>query len=47
MNPIDKFKIIKQLGDGSFGTVMQGTNKQTGEMVCGHLFGGSDRLHQP
>ncbi|KAJ3415459.1 hypothetical protein HDV05_004901 [Chytridiales sp. JEL 0842] len=32
--PIDKFKIVKQLGDGSFGVVLQAVNKQTGELVA-------------
>ncbi|KAJ1549282.1 hypothetical protein HK405_006372, partial [Cladochytrium tenue] len=33
-SPLDKFQIIKQLGDGSFGIVLMARNTQTGEMVA-------------
>ncbi|KAJ3118533.1 hypothetical protein HDU96_000951 [Phlyctochytrium bullatum] len=33
-SPLDKFKILKQLGDGSFGTVLMAQNIQTGETVA-------------
>jgi serine/threonine protein kinase len=30
---MNKYKIIRQLGDGSFGTVMEGENQETRERV--------------
>ncbi|KAJ3136351.1 hypothetical protein HK101_004021, partial [Irineochytrium annulatum] len=32
--PLDKFAVMKQLGDGSFGSVLLAKNQQTGEMVA-------------
>ncbi|KAJ3072246.1 hypothetical protein HDU98_003989 [Podochytrium sp. JEL0797] len=34
MSVTEKFEIVKQLGDGSFGSVMMGKNKLTGEIVA-------------
>ena len=31
---MDKYKIIKNLGDGTYGNVAQGVNKQSGENVA-------------
>lgn len=31
---MDKYKIIKNLGDGTYGNVAQATNTQTGEVVA-------------
>jgi male germ cell-associated kinase len=31
---MDKYKIVKTLGDGTYGSVVMGTNKQTGEEVA-------------
>lgn len=30
---MNRYKITKQLGDGTFGTVLKGVNRQTGEIV--------------
>ena len=32
---MNRYKVIKQLGDGAFGTVLLAQNKSNGEMVCG------------
>jgi serine/threonine protein kinase len=29
-----RYKIIKEVGDGTFGSVWRAINKQTGEVVC-------------
>lgn len=33
-----RYKIIKEVGDGTFGSVWRAINKQTGEIVCGALY---------
>lgn len=29
-----RYKVIKEVGDGTFGSVWRAINKQTGEVVC-------------
>lgn len=31
---MNRYKILKELGDGTYGTVVKAVNKQTGEVVC-------------
>ncbi len=31
---MDRYKIVKQLGDGTYGEVLKATNKQTAEIVA-------------
>jgi protein kinase len=31
---MDRYKIVKQLGDGTYGEVLKATNKQTAEVVA-------------
>jgi serine/threonine protein kinase len=31
---MDRYVIIKRIGDGTYGEVILATNKQTGEKVC-------------
>ena len=31
---MDRYKIVKQLGDGTYGEVLKATNKQSGEIVA-------------
>jgi serine/threonine protein kinase len=35
-----RYKIIKEVGDGTFGSVWRAINKQTGEVVCFYNFFG-------
>lgn len=30
---MNRYKVTKQLGDGTYGSVLKGTNRQTGEVV--------------
>jgi len=30
-----RYKTVKKLGDGTYGSVVKAVNKQTGELVCG------------
>lgn len=30
---MNRYKVTKQLGDGTYGTVLKGQNRQTGEFV--------------
>lgn len=32
---MNRYKVTKQLGDGTYGTVLKGQNRQTGEFVSG------------
>ena len=32
-NPMNRYKVTKQLGDGTYGSVLKATNRQTGEVV--------------
>lgn len=31
---MNRYNITKQLGDGTYGSVLKAVNKQTGEVVC-------------
>lgn len=31
---MNRYKITKQLGDGTYGSVLKAVNRQTGEVVC-------------
>jgi hypothetical protein len=35
---MNKYKIVKQLGDGSFGSVLQAQNIENGETVCAFFY---------
>lgn len=31
---MNRYKVTKQLGDGTYGSVLKATHRQTGEVVC-------------
>ena len=39
---MNRYKVTKQLGDGTYGSVLKAQNKQTNEVVCSN-----DRVFSP
>lgn len=46
---MNRYKVTKQLGDGTYGSVLKAVNRQSGEVVCvinrepSYLLGGSEK----